>query len=91
MSTFKSLDFGEKWFAVFFTVVVALILVIITYCSFMPKKQLGYYLNHGGTGYQIFINWDNWPDEIAYKSYDGDKAMAVYKELKNEFDSQRCK
>ena len=57
------------------------ILTLLTWYSFSAKEFKGYYLHHGGSGYEIWINWENAPDEPAYQSYDGDKIFRIYKEL----------
>lgn len=72
------------WIAVLGLFVLLFIWILAQY-SLSLKINKGYYLNHGGGAYTIYINWENAPDEAAYRTYDSDKAIQILKQL------QECK
>ena len=72
----------EAMFFVFFSIFIGFIMVMIIDYTFSTKKFDGYYLHHDRDGYySIYINWNNAPDEVAYKTFDGKEALRVLKEL----------
>lgn len=79
VENFKKCDMFEK-----FLLLVGIISVIVLLLySFSTKEFNGYYIS-GGAPYTIYINWENAPDEIAFKTYDKDVLFEAWEILKYE-------
>ena len=60
----------------FLTIVAALVLY-----GFSAKQHKGYYLNDFSGEHIIYINWENAPDEAAFRTYDRKVALETLKQL----------
>ena len=73
-------EYSIPWLA---SIVTAALCVILLYFAISDKPFQGYYLDHtNDRGYCIYKNWRNWPDDRAFCTYDGDKALVILKKLK---------
>jgi hypothetical protein len=52
--------------------------------GFSEKEHKGYYLSHGRS-YDIYINWENTKDEVAFRTYDPNEALRVFERLQKEY------
>jgi len=75
----------DSWEFLFYVIVVAtflFLLSLVSFYTFSSKHFRGYYLSHMSDGlYRVRINWENAPDETAFKTFDGDKAIKVLEKL----------
>jgi len=80
---FERMYDGWEFLLYIMAVTIFLFFVILaTLYTFSSKHFNGYYLVHMTDGlYAVRINWENAPDETAFKTFDGDKAIKVLKEL----------
>ena len=84
LSKFKHLECFEQFMTVVAMVALVWGVVAISLYTFRPKEFRGYYLSHKNTkGYVIYINWENAPDELAFRTFDKDVLMEVYEKLKS--------
>lgn len=74
-------DWEEVSIAMLCCFTVTLVITIFLYI-FSSKKHKGYYLRQIGGTHQIYINWENAPDQIAFSTYNKAEAMAIFRELK---------
>ena len=75
---------NENWVDLFLGLLFiccVLFVISITWYSFSQKKFMGYYLNHDKSTYTVYINWDNAPDKVAYRTYNGQEALEVLERL----------
>ena len=65
-------------------IIIAILLSgILFQYAYFPKTFNGYYLCRDVNGsYAIYINWENAPDVVAYRSYDPKDILEVYERLK---------
>ncbi len=79
-------SFWQNFWLAVLGLFVLLGIVVLAQHNFSSKINKGYYLNHSsGKEYTIYINWENAPDEAAFRTHDGDKAIQILKQL------QECK
>ena len=78
----------------FYIIAVATFIFLLSltvFYTFSSKHFRGYYLSHMSDGlYRVRINWENAPDETAFKTFDGDKAIEVLKELNKIGYKEAC-
>lgn len=70
----------DIWKVVFVLVFLFLFSVLAGY-TFSKKEFQGYYMYHDGTGYMVYINWNNAPDEVTFRSYNAQEALEVFNYL----------
>ncbi len=76
--------FENCWEALLWWVVV-IITTSVLFTGVMyansSKVLTGYYMNHVGGTYTIYINWENAPDEAALRTFDHRLALTTLQEL----------
>lgn len=64
----KEMDIWER---LLYSVVVAIVLFLVGWCL-TPKTHQGYYMlmscNNSFTTYRVMNDWDNYPDNTAYRT-----------------------
>ena len=82
--------FTSVWESLWFIVVILIVLGLICF-SFSEKENKGYYLHHDDSCYKICINWDNAPDSTAFRTYDKQEVLRVFKELQDSYNKNHRK
>ena len=81
--------FSDQWELLFWTtfVIVILLGLIIGFNFATSTKTLNeYYLHHSAGPYKIYINWENAPDEVAFKTYNHKLALETLKALNDSLE-----
>ena len=84
-------EFDSIWevmLFIFISIFLFFLLAMTIQYAFSSKEFKGYYLYHGDEYYSIEINWENAPDEIAYKTFNGKEALRVLKQLQEESNNK---
>jgi hypothetical protein len=76
-----SRDWEEVSKAMVCVFVVAFTVSLFLY-AFSSKQHKGYYLSNFRGEHQIYINWENAPDEVAFRTYNEKEAITVFEKLK---------
>jgi hypothetical protein len=74
-------DWEDLLKGLMFTTLLAILFALFIY-GFSTKTHQGYYLNCYEGQSKIMINWDNAPDETAFRTYNEKEALEVFKQLK---------
>jgi hypothetical protein len=72
-------------------IITTILLAVLLFILFIPKSFNGYYISTETfypLEYRIYINWDFWPDGIAYSTTDKNDLMEMYMILKKEAPTQ---
>ena len=84
IKNFKEECISSQLFIIFISIAVIFGTSLLCRYSFYPKEFNGYYMAIGVDNqcHKIFVNWDNAPDDICYKTYNQEDLLRTFKLLK---------